>query len=328
MNYSILKLRFRSPLHAGDSSSARALDSSHMTIHADTIFSALCHEAIKSGGEKEIEQLYQYAINDKLKLSDAMPYSGDTLYLPKPIITSSFEQKSEPVKRKKLKKLRYLPVILLPSYLSYLRGDTDFDYESAECSFGESYIQEKAVLRGDKNAVPYSIGLFSFDDDCGLYLIIGYEEEEIAEKVISLIRRIGLSGIGGKVSSGYGKFELIERQYLEKQSVGQQAASFPTTEDMLENNSYKSYLLLTSSLPKNEELEEAMEGSSYGIIRRGGFVQSETYSDRPLKKQTQYFFEPGSVFRQRFQGDVYDVSRNAGHPVYRYAKPLFLGVDL
>ena len=77
-----------------------------------------------------------------------------------------------------------------------------------------------------------------------------------------------------------------------------------------------------------EELEQALEGATYQLVRRGGFVASDTYAETPQKKKTQYFFRSGSVFGHRFTGDLYSVGGFGEHPVYRYAKPMFLGVDL
>lgn len=39
-------------------------------------------------------------------------------------------------------------------------------------------------------------------------------------------------------------------------------------------------------------------------------------------------FSAGSTFTKDFLGDVYDVSNNGRHSVYRYAKPMLMGVDL
>ena len=38
--------------------------------------------------------------------------------------------------------------------------------------------------------------------------------------------------------------------------------------------------------------------------------------------------EAGSVYKNAFEGDIYDVSdkNNGTHPVYRYGKPFFMGV--
>jgi CRISPR-associated protein Csm4 len=70
-----------------------------------------------------------------------------------------------------------------------------------------------------------------------------------------------------------------------------------------------------------------MEGASFQLVRRGGFVQSEHYADTGRKKKTQIFFAAGSVFHKRFKGALYAVG-NGRHEVYRYGLPIFLGVTL
>lgn len=47
-----------------------------------------------------------------------------------------------------------------------------------------------------------------------------------------------------------------------------------------------------------------------------------------IKKQTQYFLTAGSVLQRTYQGKLYDVGIGVPHPVYRYSKPLFMGVTL
>ena len=55
MNYTIFKMRFKAAVHICD----KSLTDSEMTIHADTVFSALCHEALKSN-EGELESLFHF----------------------------------------------------------------------------------------------------------------------------------------------------------------------------------------------------------------------------------------------------------------------------
>ena len=47
-----------------------------------------------------------------------------------------------------------------------------------------------------------------------------------------------------------------------------------------------------------------------------------------FRKNDLYVFSAGSTFTKDFSGDVYDVSNNGRHSVYRYAKPMLMGVDL
>lgn len=85
-------------------------------------------------------------------------------------------------------------------------------------------------------------------------------------------------------------------------------------------------MLLSTALPKNGELEAALDGATYLLERRSGFVASDRYADEWRKKRDLYVFASGSCFVNRFNGDVIDVSDGGGHGVYRYAKPVFIGI--
>lgn len=85
-------------------------------------------------------------------------------------------------------------------------------------------------------------------------------------------------------------------------------------------------MTLSMSLPLQDELEHALNGASYQLVKRSGFVNSENYSDVYMRKKDLYVFASGSCFFNKYQGDIYDVSSEGSHPVYRYAKPMFLEV--
>ena len=85
-------------------------------------------------------------------------------------------------------------------------------------------------------------------------------------------------------------------------------------------------MLLSTALPREEELDAALEDSSYLLQKRAGFVFSETYAPELRKKKDLYTMQAGSCFKSRFQGDIYDVGMGGAHPVYRYAKAMFAGI--
>lgn len=87
------------------------------------------------------------------------------------------------------------------------------------------------------------------------------------------------------------------------------------------------YLLLTTALPDEEELERTMEDASYTLTRRGGFVSSDSFAPSGQKKREQFFLTAGSVVRRRFGGALYLAARQ-DHPAYRFSKPLLLGVSV
>lgn len=323
MNYSLFRMIFTTPLHIGDSESANSLDTGLMSFCADTLFSALCHTALTSCGNEGITRLYNSAMEDRLLFSDSMPFKESTLYIKKPYISSKVRIEIKIEERKAMKKLAYIPVDGLSNFFDSINGKKVFKADDIDNDFGTSCIIDRVCIKGKDKTELYSVGQFSFYENTGLYVIIGYTDESELQYLKKLFYLLGLSGIGGEVSSGFGKFDIDVLNLEDSNDTQAQALK-----RMLNNKNASRFISLTSALPKEDELEAALAGSSYSLIRRGGFVQSETYHSRPLKKPTQYFFSAGSVFRKTFKGDVYDISIKGKHAVYRYSKPVFLGVDI
>lgn len=85
-------------------------------------------------------------------------------------------------------------------------------------------------------------------------------------------------------------------------------------------------MLLSSALPEGEELDMAMEGASYNLVRRSGYIASPSYADEWKRKKDLFVFAAGSCFEKRFKGNIYDVSIDGRHPVFRYEEALFMEV--
>jgi len=318
MSYYLYKLQFTSPLHIGESILANGLKSAQPNICADTFFSALCHTIIQLDGESALDSFVQRVRSDQILFSDTFPYQQEKLYIPKPYITSKSDRVVDLSKRKLMKKLSYIPLERIAQFMNSIAGRDNFNPESVSNDFCINTVDTKVnLLEG-----PYSVGGVSFYDGCGLYGIVKADQPDM-EYLIKLLKMLGLSGVGGKTSSGYGKFQLLDVIRLEDNGDDQYRLLY----SLLENNHADYYITLTTALPSDSELDRAVEGATYQLVRRGGFIFS-TALTRPLKKQTQYCFCAGSVFRTRFTGDVYNVALNAPHPVYRYLKPVFLGVNV
>ncbi|MBZ4288377.1 type III-A CRISPR-associated RAMP protein Csm4, partial [Mycobacterium tuberculosis] len=120
---------------------------------------------------------------------------------------------------------------------------------------------------------------------------------------LGLLTRLlkGISALGGERTSGFGAFNLTESEAP--------AALTPTVDAA-------SLMTLTTSLPTDDELEAALAGATYRLVKRSGFVASSTYADMPLRKRDIYKFAAGSVFSRPFQGGILDVSLGGNHPVY------------
>lgn len=322
MSFCLFKLHFTAAVHFGSGEDALGLYSSEEAFRADTLFSALCHTAISLGGEAEMKKLVAFTKAGSLLFSDAMPYQGDTLYLPKPCANGESNAELSPEKRKAVKKLRWIPVKDIPAFSLSLKGGKPYEPDDTP-KFGVHQERTATRITEGKDTLPYQMGSFRFLPDCGLWFLCACPEE-YTSRLTQLVEALGFSGIGGKTGSGFGSYELYE-------DVIDLDYPFDEQTEWLHKavcSSDGSFLLLSTALPKDEEMDTALDGAAFQMVRRGGFVRSENFSERPLKKTTQYLIASGAVFTHRFSGDVYDVSAGGTHPVYRYAKPLFLGVDL
>lgn len=305
----IIKLSFQVPVHFGNG----RLSDSEFFCDAAALFSALYIEALQMGCATELLDAVK---RGDLRISDAFPYIGETLYIPKPMLQyGSFEQASvskpgqDSRERKAAKKLKYIPLSTLDDYL---KGDIDYLSELARFEVGISSVQAKVNLLRDSRdeAEPYFVGSFSFVEGAGLYVVLRGSYD-----ILPIFDQLAFSGLGGKRSSGYGRF-TYEVSELEQGIVHEEAGQ------------ESRYMLLSSACPKSDELTEGLlEGASYKLTRKGGFVQSSTHSIQPQKKKDTYVFDAGSVFPHRFEGDVFDVNMTPNaHPVYRYAYALWMEV--
>ena len=323
MNYFLIRLAFDTAVHFGASDTALSLSVSENCIHADTLFSALCHTALQLHGEAALLQLCGWVREGTFLLSDTMPWRGDDCFLPKPFVVPEARKELPANWRKAMKKMAWIPVRSFSFFSESLQGGEPFDPLAHSASFGFQMEATRAFVSDGTDTVPYRVGLYQFEEDCGLYVILAVESEEQERKLLSLLRCLGMGGIGGKVTSGCGKFHIADVKALNECGDSQSEWLYRAlTEEGARS------LLLSASLPREEEMESSLKDASFQIVRRGGFAASETYSEVPRKKKTQYFLRAGSVFSQRFEGALYSVGEYGNHPIYRYGKPLFLGVDL
>lgn len=325
MKHLIYRLRFSTSVHFGRG----MLSESAFCFSADTLFSAFYIEALKLGRE---EELYSAVESGALCFSDAFPFLKERYFLPKPMFYVEPKDPGDSKEKKRFKKIQYIPAELLEDFF---RGEL----EAEHCDLGElgeANGQMRVVLsrgwdnipsygatalKADNRSVspsgddtrPYCVGEFFFREGNGLYLIFALESDREEKLIEVLFQSLSYSGIGGKRSSGKGRFSYERRELPEE------------LQDAMMREG-KRYMLLCSALPSEEELESALEGASYLLQKRSGFILSENFSPEQQKKRDLYTFRSGSCFRHRFQGGVYLVNEGGAHPVYRYARGLFLGV--
>ena len=282
---------------------AGSLDSSKMTFAADRLFSALVLEAKKMG---KMEEFVSIAGQDDFVLTDAFPYQSGP-FLPKPIGFPKFEQPDlttdvKEVRRqaKMAKKLQFIP---LDKFDSYVNGTLFKDADHAVTN-----IVTKNQPHVDGNL--FQVSTVRFRDESCLYVIA--KESELLNELMTSLQ---YTGIGGKRSSGYGRFDLT-------------ILDLP---DGFKNRLTKAHqgpvMTLTTSLPVEKELEYAMGTGSYLLSKSSGFAFS-TETKENYRKQDLYKFASGSTFSETYTGQIVDVRPlDFPHEVLNYAKPLFFKME-
>lgn len=307
MKYKIYKMYFKTGVRCGTGK----IESNSIEIPSDIIFSAIINEASKAD-EKILQYILDSFKDRKILLSDAFPFIDDEYLLPKPLI--SFTKNDGDSSEKKLyKKINHIPI---SDFNEYVSGNSDpQEILNKTENLGLIQIDTKIQNRLEGDNEIYNLSYFRFNKNNGLYFILAFEDERLEKLLHNLIYSIGFTGIGGKKTSGLGKFEIVEEE-LSKNILNK-------------INSEKANMLLTSSMAREDELEKIDEDANYALIRRGGFIYSESEIGRKKtvkRKRTMHFFKSGSIFNKKFEGDIFRVDDGFVHPVYRYGIPMWLEV--
>lgn len=310
MQYVLFKLSFKSPVHFGTG----RLSESSSTVCADTLFSALYMEALCLHGAQKADELRKNVLDGKLLISDTLPYCGDMLFVPKPVIYVDGRCEGDSSMKKLFKDLKYIPYSDMALYLQGNYDPTDALRKLDESGCSDVSVRVRIIPGED--SLPYNVGIFRFNENNGLYFICGYEDNAVYEMICDIVSSLSYSGIGGKISSGYGRFDFT-------------CTCLPAEFEKTLTGQHQYYMSLSVCLGVDEnENDRAVDGSYFELVKRSGFVGSETYYSSFRKKKDLYCFRSGSCFRNRFNGCIADVSDGEGtHQVYRYAMPLFYGLD-
>lgn len=328
MRYEIILFRFTSPVHFGDAAEGGDLGEILSYCRADTFFSALCREAADISQEL-LACVVEGVQRGKLRFSDLFPWkkgmSCYELYLPRPVMnlphteqakTLSYEEvREQSGERKKYKKRSFIRASEMESYLQERNI-------SAQPDFGKEELRTQYNAREKR---PYGIGAYHFMPDAGLYLILS-GDEELAEKLEPLIKLLGMAGIGGKRSSGFGKY-IFEDDPLDLSDENTYGGDDVSLYKMLCAGHSNCYMALSSFLPEKLEVGDMSSGTGK-IIKRGGFAWSREMTG-PAKVSSVYMMASGSCFSKRLEGRIADVNNGSvPHPVYKYGKGLFVGLPL
>lgn len=308
LNYKIYQFDFYNGLHIGKGN----LDTTEYTVHSDTFFSALFQEAVKL----KKEEIFLKALTDrKIVFSDLFPYIGRELYIPRPMSLMNAGKVQPKVKiseNKLMKNLKYIPWQLMSDYMKGIYPVSRMDDLR---DLGKVSTKVSVGIMGNEEPQPYRVSSFHFEEGNGLYSIVSYESLEDKELFEEILECLSFTGLGGKKSSGLGRFEWrdiqVPKEWLESFDL----------------QKYDTYMLLSTALPISEQLDTILKESSFSLIKRAGFIDSTTYSDRQMKKNDLFVFAPGSVFKSSFNGQIVTEEKGGNHPIYRYEMAFLMGVS-
>lgn len=327
MIYSIFTLKFLAPVHFGDAAQGGLLDKISLGCSADTLFSALCNEAAVID-EHLAAQLIEKVAAGKLAFSSLFPYWQDEketrFYLPKPLLHTEEkiqEAKSYPeikqltTKMKKQKKTVYVRASQMRTLLQAAKHGRLVEMDEPE--FAVPLIAGKVNLR-ESEPLPYYVGSYVFNERAGLYLICRAEEETEIEFLEKLLQRLGYSGIGGKRSSGYGKFEVVKN----KRGVFADDSALAL---MLYDNISEQQMCIAPICPQKQDVEIVKSGY-YKLLKRGGFAYSHVLRDN-VKCNSVYMLAEGSCLSKRLKGKLVEqVIEGLPHKLYRNGMGMFVGL--
>lgn len=307
MKYKIYRLYFSAGLRVGGGK----IESNTIDLPSDVLFSAIINEASQIDSitcNKAIELFRE----KKLVLSDGFPFIGDDYFLPKPMI--SIDGRDGDASNKKLfKKIAYIP---LEDFRLFLKGESNPENLLNEIgSLGRNQMDAKIKKMADGENELYNVSYFRFGKGNGLYFILGFDGDDAETLFDEILYGLSYTGIGGKKTAGLGKFTMEEDDLP------------PPLRGRI--NTPGGTILLSTSMAREDELDQLDPTSAYALVRRGGFIYSEDAMGSASisgRKRTMHFFKAGAIFSRQFKGDLFRVDDGYVHPVYRYGIPMWMEV--
>lgn len=340
MAYYIFTLKFLTPVHFGDAANGGFLDKIAMSCSADTLFAALCNEAALLG-EAVVQQFVEKVSEKKIAFSSLMPYfrvldkekkkeTDIHFYLPKPLLTDevnkqsakSFqEMKQLATKLKKQKKTSFIRASQIKQLLQSRKNGVAPELQVDD--FAVPFVSGRVNLR-DEKPQPYYVGSYVFANNAGLYLLCSAEDDADVDFIERLLISLGASGIGGKRSSGYGKFAITDVS-CKLSADGGKSDDNNAIALMLFAADSSLQMCVAPLCPQQEDVLSVKAGA-YRLVKRGGFISSPELGEN-VKRDSIYMLSEGSCFSKRLEGRMLEQSiAGLSHRVYRNGLGMFLGL--
>ena len=297
------------------------LESVEETLHADSLYSALCHAwSARFGADDLTALIKRFQQEPPFFFSSAFPFLDDTFFLPKPMTPPpGFEHTEVRLEHgKEVKKADYLA---REHFVVWIQG-RPFPFEEIKETakllqgvYAKDLIPRVALGRENNRSEIFHVGVLRFSNDAGLYFLVRFADEAFVPQFRAALSLLGEMGLGGERAYGLGRFTA---------HIEQADSSW----DFLEKEAGSRVISLAPFCPPVSDLDLVDETCSYGLIERKGWIHSP-FTYQQLKRKTMVMFTVGSVFARPLRGQLLDITPAvwdvaSSHPIYRFALPFFV----
>lgn len=335
--YTVYRLKFKTQLHLGRhlgpaQTGSLGLQKTEVHIPADTLFSAICQmwaTFYDTQSLTEFLNLYSSAnASPPFTLTSAFPFAKNIYLFPKPMSWTDRSKESKSIQFVSDNIFRQIIDGNLPQFKKeqLMTGEkvwiTDDEQIQLNLPDADDFniwttSTRPRVTIGSRNAGSeiWHVQTVQFNTDCGLWFAADFNgDDEIKQKIETLLRVLGDCGIGGERNAGYGLFEFDN----------------DTTIDLPEAICGNPFVTLSPICPQSAgQLQQMLSEDtvSYTLHPSTGWISSTGSGDR--RKRINLFTE-GSVLNTPNErvGRLVDLKpqEDYPHPVYRYGYAWQVGV--
>lgn len=344
----IVELQFDHAVHFGASVVSFGVEEVDETCHSDTLFSGIINQLaavehlISNFSLKEFIQEFDSSI-PPFRISSFGMVRGMDYFLPKPLIVPSIFTSDCSIKeyKKDFIKLKWIHLEDFQKWQNKLLvGDDIRDYFKSYSSepppMAPSFFKTltKAQHSEDRETEAtqiYHTGQLFYGEQIYPYFLVDFKSELLPWKwFLEALRLLGISGLGGRRSCGYGKFTLRYEPIL----IGGDESIWP--KKVRENTQHKKAIMLWNnvlnhqsenqylfSLLKPKFINENDYVAYQLLIRKGWFFSNSSFCQ--MKRKTVHMFSEGSILNRPVDGELTNVSPDElpenHHEIYRYGLP-------
>ncbi len=338
--HTVYRLTFKTQLHLGRASGPAqqgnlGLEKTETYVSADTLFSAICQTWALFYGAEDLTDFLNCYIGDStalpFTLTSAFPFAYDVYFFPKPLTCRGSEDLAEKTK-KKIKRVQFVS----RSVFQDITAGNLLEFKAAPLINGEKVWVTPEERKGLERSIDaestiwktdtrprvrvgsqtaesdiWHIETVQFNTGCGLWFAVHFDSDETQQKIETLLRVLGDTGIGGEKNAGYGLFDFT-----------------PATIEIPSAEAGNQFVTLSPICPKSPgQLKQFLTGDvAYTLNSLTGWVS--TSGTRSRRKQISMFAE-GSVLHVSDEpiGRLVDLKPDAWpHPVYRYGYAWPVGI--